>query len=54
MDLLENYKHHNSIAIMRFVELFHDVTLFGSLKEKDVSGLLREENGVFGSLEEER
>jgi len=54
MDLLEYYTHCTSVAIMRSVELFDDETLFGSLKEKKVYGILREENKAFGSVEEER
>ena len=54
MDRLEYYKHRTSVAIMRSVKLFEDETMFESLNEKEVSGLLREENQVFGSVEEER
>ena len=49
---LEYYKHRTSVAIMRSIELFDDPTLFGSLKEKESSALSREEDEVFGSVEE--
>jgi len=39
---------------MRSVEIFDDVTLFRSRKEKEESTLLREESEVFGTVEEER
>ena len=54
MDLLEYYKNRTSVAILRSVALFDDQSLFGQLKEKEVSGLLAEEDEVFGSVEEER
>ena len=54
MDLLEYYKNRTSVAIMRSFALFDGQSLFGQLKEKEVYGLLREENEVFGSAEEER
>ena len=41
MDLLEYYKNRTSVAILRSVALFDDQSLFGQLKEKEVSGLLR-------------
>jgi hypothetical protein len=54
MDLLEYYKNRTSVAILRSVALFDDQSLFGQLKEKEVSGLLAEEDEVFESVEEKR
>ena len=54
MDLLEYYKNRTSVAIMRSTKLFDDPTLFRSLKEKESSALTREEDEVFGSVDEER